>query len=59
VGINILGDYISNIINMEIKINEKGYLEGRYKELIQIWPPNYPIEKLKLNLKYSYEQHHK
>jgi len=50
---------MSNIINMEIKINEKGYLEGRYKELIQIWPPNYPIEKLKLNLKYSYEQHHK
>lgn len=44
---------------MKITINKQGYLVGKYKELIQIWPSNYPIEKLKKNLIYSYEQYNK
>lgn len=45
--------------NIEIYTNKQGYLVGTYKELIQVWPSNYPIEKLKKNLIYSYEQHNK
>ena len=39
---------------IKIYINKQGYLEGTYKELIQIWPMNYSEETLKKNLIYSY-----
>lgn len=44
---------------MKITINKQGYLEGRYNNLIMIFPPNYPIYKLEINLKFKYEQYNK
>ncbi len=42
---------------MRIFINKRGYLEGRYKNVILVYPPNYPESKMRINLMASYNKY--